>query len=211
MIILLLGTQGSGKTLSLVRFAYRAHKYGKKIYSNFHLNFPHMILTFEQMLACEFNNAVVVVDEAQNFGFDSREAMKRGNIALQKKFISQIRKQDVTFWASFQRLNMADSRLRSQSEWYFDCKKFLYQDSKFIEIIQSKKYPKDAKIIIDINTLHLDTGKEGKIRFIANNYYDLYDTRQVIETQDIDGYFMEQDNDRKKKIKEKNKETAKIS
>lgn len=183
MIFLIYGSQGSGKTLYLAKKGFEAHNKGMKVYSNFKLNFKHEILTFSQLINCELNNAVVLIDEASIYGFSSRQSMTKANIELVKTFIPQIRKNSVSLYASFQRPRQADVQLRSQSDYALFMTKFIYNKSDriLLDCTQSQQFNNDVIIIIKCDIVQGDTGKESSFTFLANPYYKLYDTTEVIK------------------------------
>ena len=181
MICLVFGAQGSGKTLFLAKTGYEYYKKGYTVYSNFKLNFPYKELDFEQMLACEYNNAIILIDEAHLWGLDARDGMSKQNKELTKKFIVQVRKQGVKLYCASQRFRQLDVRLRENSEIVIRCKKYAMIDKKIKEVFQSETFEINTPIIIELEYTHLDIERTVYKRFIANDYYSTYDTTQVIK------------------------------
>ncbi len=63
MIHLILGRQGSGKTLFLVKRAWDIFNGGGDIYSKVHLNFPYSKLKYEAIIDCKLNHGMVLLAE----------------------------------------------------------------------------------------------------------------------------------------------------
>ena len=77
MIILIWGSQGSGKSLLMTRIAKSYYDRGFNVVSNFRLYFPFEVLDFEKFVNCDYEKSVILVDELHNYGFNSRQSMSR--------------------------------------------------------------------------------------------------------------------------------------
>jgi len=205
MIILVTGSQGSGKTVFLTKYAYNAYQKGEKVYSNFKLNFPHEEMDFDKMMNCEYSNATIVITEAHNWGLDARDAMREPNKSLVKMFIPQIRKQGVTLIVDTQRWNGIDKRLRLNCDVLVMCKKRALINNKWQDVMQSHQYSRDTPISIEADFTFLDTERTKTLLFLANPYYRLYDTTEAIKTiEQAKGYKDEKTKKtNKKKVKSK--------
>jgi len=181
MIINVYGSQGSGKTLYLVKKGKEAFDAGMQVYSNFGLKFKHKLLEFEDLKECKLFNAVVLLDEAHLWGLDARSSGSKTNKLLVKKFIVQVRKQDVTLYTATQLPRQLDVRVRENSDYIIYCKKYALKGTNLIEIVQSEHYPKAIRMIVEVNVIRSFDYKEGKTYFLANTYYDYYDTTEVIQ------------------------------
>ena len=181
MIIIVLGSQGSGKTLFLTKTAYSSYKAGQEIYSNFKLNFPHKRLEFKDMMACKYNNALIIIDEAHLWGLDARDSHSKLNKDLVKQFIVQVRKQGVILIVATQRPRQIDVRLRQNADIIIQARKHARINDKWRNVIQSENFSKETLIYIELMITHLDVDKVKTTGFIANDYYNLYDTSEVIE------------------------------
>jgi len=60
MIELVIGRQGSGKTLFLVKRGFEAYRQGKTIYSNVDLTFPYKQLDYQDVIDCNLKDAVAL-------------------------------------------------------------------------------------------------------------------------------------------------------
>lgn len=169
MIIGYVGNLGSGKTLSLVRLAYSYYKKGYEVYSNISLNFPHKKLNFSDFARYsksnkQFNKSFFLLDEL-HMSFDSRRSASYVNIVM-SHLILQSRKRDITIGYTTQSFNQVDLRLRQQTD--------------IVSICTNNEF-KGVKII----TLHYmifraEGTKTRRERYVANRYYSLYDTREIV-------------------------------
>lgn len=184
MIALLLGEQGSGKTLFMALKGYECHKKGIKVYTNFKVNYPHTILSFNDIKECKMNNASIFLDEAHLWGLDAREAMSKKNRSIVKQFIVQVRKQGVDLVVATQFIRQIDVRVRDNAEFLLSAKKMVWDPKykKLFNCIQSKQYDNSVKVVVEILGYNNNTNSEFLLRrFVANDYYHLYDTREVIQ------------------------------
>lgn len=205
MIVLVTGSQGAGKTIILTKYAYAAYKKGEKIYSNYKLSFKHQQLDFEKMMKCKYYNATIVITEAHNWGLDARDAMREPNKTLVKQFIPQIRKQDVTLILDTQRWNQIDKRVRLNSDILVMCRKLVYERDRWREVLQSTQYDKKVPVLIEADYTFLDAERSKTKRFIANDYYGMYDTKEAITTIEdtYDKIKQTDEENHKKKVKQK--------
>jgi hypothetical protein len=173
MIIGYIGDMGSGKTLSMVKQAYELYKKGHKIYSNFHLSFPHTILTLEEILNyaesnTNFVNSVWLLDEITLL-MDSRRSSSSKNLYL-SYVILQSRKR--SFWLFFttQYIHMVDRRLRSATNCLVECSfRTVVKGGQKINICLNKyNVFKMNKVVLKVMTYNPD------------KYFHLYNTNEII-------------------------------
>lgn len=171
-IYVILGRRGGGKSCLMTYLGYQDHLSGITIVSNYHLNFPHVYMTFEEIarLPKSLKNATVLLDEGQ-VGADSREIFKPSNKAM-GTLATQLRKLNVNLFITTQIFGQIDKRLRDQTdyviyiqaldrnnpEWF----KFIVQDWFTKEWIKDWQY------------------------FYGKPYFSLYDTYQVIRFSEDD-------------------------
>lgn len=117
MIILYKGSRGKGKTLTMVRDAYKMYSNGYNIYSNMTLSFGKYISS-EDVLELNKDsmlfNCVLVLDELQLF-FDSRNFTRQKNKDF-SNFIQQSRKRNIHIFYTTQYINTVDLRIRQQTD-----------------------------------------------------------------------------------------------
>lgn len=161
---------GSGKTLSLTRYVYREYLKGKKIYSNMHFNFPYERITKEKLLKYKedhtlFNNCIIVIDEIHVF-IDSRRSMSKGNVDIGHLLV-MTRKLGVDLYWTSQQEHQVDRRLRDNTEIKIRC------ESEKVMIGETEI------VFIDNLLIRIDGYTETE-SFVGNNYFALYDTREII-------------------------------
>lgn len=113
MIVLYKGSRGKGKTLTMVKDAYRFYKNGYRVLANFSLGFgeylsPDEILALNR--SSNLMNCILVLDELQLF-FDSRNFSRKENKDF-SNFIQQIRKRNIHILGTTQYLNTIELRFR---------------------------------------------------------------------------------------------------
>lgn len=113
MIVLYKGSRGKGKTLTMVKDAYKFYKNGYRVLANFKIDFGEYISS-EEVLALnrgsDLKNCVLVLDELQLF-FDSRNFAKKQNKDF-SNFIQQIRKRNIHILGTTQYVNTVELRFR---------------------------------------------------------------------------------------------------
>lgn len=180
MIVAFIGGIGSGKTLSMTKRLYEDHQEGNSIISNYLLKFGKKADIkyldkefFDDYSKSELNlnRCSVAIDEAHVF-VDSRRAMSTRN-KLFTKFITQSRKRSVNLYyttqestiETFRFSGQVDLRLRKLTDYMIFCQYIDMGDNKYIV-----QYWYD-------NSLYLI----GKNIVIANKYFKLYDTNEIID------------------------------
>ena len=113
----IIGRRGHGKSALLAHIAEIDYNKGKKIVSNFYLNFPHTQMTFEELvlLPKTLQNATVVFDEFQ-VGAGARNALRNANKSI-NQFITQLRKRNIILYFATQNFKYVDIDVRSQSDF----------------------------------------------------------------------------------------------
>lgn len=172
---------GSGKTLSLVKFAYERWLKGQKIYTNFNLSFSKNneritmldIKFFEDYTTSKLNfkDAIVLIDEAHVF-FDSRNAMMKRN-KIFSRFVTQSRKRGVDLCISTQdkspelffRSGQVELRLRKLTDYVIFCECIKVKGEKIIVNTVCDRYGAPLKKTITK----------------ARPYYKLYDTYELVD------------------------------
>lgn len=192
MIVIFLGEQNSGKTLSMSYYLYRYFKNGYKIYSNYNLNFKHekinksMLETYTKSKE-QFSKTVFALDEIYLF-MDSRNFGKGFN-KLFSYFILQTSKRDTHLIGTAQYFNTVEKRFRENCNIMVNCSRVIYNIEKNIyENVNSNLR------IIDSSDLHIrnlflfkkSTGifehefKHKIVYLKAQEVFKLYNTRELL-------------------------------
>ena len=195
MIIGFIGQRNSGKTLSMTIEAYKKYLQGYKIYSNYHLNFPHTPYTVDDLMmfaesGMYFGNSIFLIDEI-HIWFDSRASGKKRNIIF-SYFLNQSSKNDIDIYYTSQFSRQVEIRMRLNTEIVVESatRVVLWKnpDSKPIILENYRPKPHDYKTVAYVTnkiTKFSDTGmdKVSVRMYKGNKYFKLYDTRQVIKQQ----------------------------
>ena len=223
MITLVIGRQGSGKTLYLVNKAYNYYKEGRKIYSNIHLkNIPYELINVQDIIDCNYKNAVVILDEIHLL-ISNRDSMKKMNKSITNGFLSMVRKMDLIILGSSQTVRKVDVKFLDETDLLVKCKKQVYikqemngkQVGGFVDTIASKGFNKFIPIRITLEILDIASLEEGypyqkciiHQYFLGNPLFDLFDTKEIVKIIGIDN--KSEDNITKENIKLK-KENKRI-
>jgi len=188
MILVYVGTMGSGKTLSMVKEAYSYYLKGYKILSNMNLEFPYTKITNKYIMEFAKNKqqiykSVILIDELHTF-MDSRRSVGKKNL-LGSYFVTQTRKQQVKLMGTTQHRHQIDKRIRDNTTVFIDCEK-----------VELPIVYKENKVLLITN--HINTrDKYEKTVFIGNDYFKLYDTEETIFEEDED-----EDKPKKKVLKD---------
>jgi len=185
MIHVIIGNQGSGKTLLMCKLARTAHSKHKKIYSNINFKFPFEKIRYEDIIQCKYFDAAVFIDEAHLL-LSNRRSMSKINIEITNSFISQVRKQNLELYLSSQRFLKIDIKVRDETDYLYECKKWVYQNNAFIPAITNYNMPKKTPIIINVKITELSTMESKEIPFLGNPYFKFYDTKEIIQIEGIE-------------------------
>lgn len=177
MIYGFFGDLGSGKTLTMTRYAYAYYLSGYEIYSNYWLAFPHTLINKEFLQEAVKKNEDIqgdkilfVLDEFDMY-IDSRTSMSKSNLVI-SYFIKQIRKKNIKLMYATQLEDSVDKRLRNLTRSEIIC--------QATDIILHDVDRNEIKIKIIFNEIFVLGKLKQKSRFIANKYFDMYDTKQLI-------------------------------
>jgi hypothetical protein len=182
MLHLILGGQGSGKTLMMVAFAYKAYTEGKKIYSNIDFKFPYQELDYQDILDCKLVDAVCMIDEIHQL-LPARNSMSKINREICDSFISMVRKQNLDVYGTTQTARKVDVRFRDETDYLYVCKKYAYIHNHWELVEHNQDLDKAIPILIDVEVTHMATGKIINLRLKGNQFFALYDTRQIIKVK----------------------------
>ena len=163
MLITVLGNLGSGKTLFLVMNAYFSPKLD--IVSNFKLKFenrPYIPFDLKKFLRCEYDNCIILLDEAYNY-IESRISTNEIN-RIMSYMLFQSRKKNVTIYITAQLFSTIDRRYRELSD-----------------MIVTAENTSDFNYTINFGakTKRFSISKEN-----AKQFFDMYDTNEVIKLVD---------------------------
>lgn len=175
MIVLYKGARGKGKTLSMVKDAYKYSSNGFKVFTNMSNCRVGVFKENEEILSInkenkEFFNCVLVIDEIQSL-FDSRRSMKKSNLDF-SYFLQQIRKRNIILLCTTQYSNTVDLRLRQHIDILAiprHNKDFNVCEVKYIDLtsVEDEEYSYNEPLSV-------------KLTFDAKKIYELYNTEELI-------------------------------
>lgn len=186
MLHLIVGRQGSGKTLYIVKMALECHLRGKTVYSNVHLHFPYKRLIYSDIVNCNLEDGVVIIDEAHLL-LPSRNSLSKRSRKICDGFISMIRKKNLEVFMTTQMLLKIDIRIRIEKDFLYIATKYASNDGCWEEIRHNHDLAPSIPIAIRLEVIESFSLQESQFIFIGNGYFDLYDSRQIINIADGEG------------------------
>ncbi len=167
---LIIGKQGSGKTLFMMKLLDDNYQRKRKIFSNVTLKkheFERVdlntILTKLQTDRDYFNDSIILLDEIHIY-FDSLDFMHKNN-RMAQSFFSQIRKRRILLIATTQYIMNVDVRIRRQ------CSKVYEMFNLGRGYFQIHQHYVDGYINF----------YETSYRYNLKPYYNYYDTYEIID------------------------------
>jgi len=166
-IIAIVGERGDGKTLFMTALGYLYYEVdGYTIWSNYKIKgYPTKPFTFDDLASFpeDLHDAVILLDEA-HVGVDAYQALMK-RVKDITDFTTQIRKRNVIFIYSTQRLRTVAKRLRDMTNYYIEMQKT------------------NIKGISDAFVFDLQNEQEmiHMFRFDGRQFFNYYNTRELIE------------------------------
>lgn len=180
MIHLIIGRQGSGKTLLLVMLAYQMLLKKKTIYSNVNLHFPYQVLNYKDIIDCNLQNAAVLLDEIHQL-IPARRSLSKRNVEICDNFLSMVRKQGLEVYGTTQTLRKVDIRFREEADYLYVTEKYILQNNQWIRYTHNENLPKSVPIMIKVDITETYSNNTLSMNFMGNKFFDLFDTKQIIK------------------------------
>lgn len=178
MIVLYTGRRGCGKSLTMVKDAFKFFRSGWTVFSNIELGFEHEYISDSDILTIsnndKINNCVLVVDEIQIL-VDSRRSMGGKNVDF-SHFVQQIRKRNIILLCTTQFTGTVDLRLRQHVDVEakpYHHKKFNVCEVTYIDVTA-----------IDIWEMSDNRPPLRKIVYDCLPIYELYDTMNIVKVKE---------------------------
>lgn len=192
IIGIFLGSQSSGKTLSMVAYAFDYFKKGYEIYSNFNLDFEHKKISKALIESYvkdrkQFNKAVFVIDELYLL-FDSRSFGAKGS-KIFSYFLLQTSKRNVILLGTAQRFNTIDLRFRENCQFKCYCNRtlkfpnhyeFILSDVRKLSNEENKQLYIKQSFIITTNDYDRIYTYKNEFYLKASDYFGKYDTTELL-------------------------------
>lgn len=184
-IHLILGRQGSGKTLFLVKLALAEfQKKNRKIYANFKLNFDFNQINYSDIINCRLIDCITLLDEVHLI-LPARLSMRAVNVEICDSFLSMARKQNNEIYGTTQTMRKVDIRFREEADYIYYCTKFAYLNNKWVEVLHDSMTKKETPVMIEVTIEETFSGNIIKTAFMGNKFYDLFDTKEIIRIKGL--------------------------
>lgn len=175
-VIGLIGRMGTGKTLSVVRYAYLYYKQGFTIYSNMKLNFPHHFIGLQDLVNyananINFEKSVIILDEAHVL-LDSRLSGSKRNVVLTHLIVVSRHlggSGGCHIFYTSQYLHQVDKRLRANTDVLIKCSSKDFRGEKYTMNLVMIMQEFGMKVKRDV--------------FKSSTYYGLYNTHELIKIE----------------------------
>lgn len=200
MLVPIVGAMGGGKTATMTYLLYKDYYSGRRIFSNYKLNFPTRsydkykpekldLSLFADANNKILNNCSVGGDEFWIFA-DSRASASHINRTI-SVIVLQSRKRATDFYFTAQSFMQLDNRIRNNCDHVLYCKR-----------------KGDYTYLIRINRHIPDDKKKYKIFLPA--LYDLYDTNEIIDPMNIKKIQKTKENDNEEQTDQDLEQTLKL-
>jgi GTPase SAR1 family protein len=163
MLVLLIGTVGSGKSVFMVMMAHQS--YTRNVYANFRIKHPKFKFLSDVDILNIPPNTDVYLDEAYN-KIEKRRAMDSKNLIYSHIF-NQRRKTDSIWYLSEQIKNLIDFRFEKYANLIIYCHK---RYSKYDDFTYEYEFEDCNETVIEHYTYN-----EMSI------FFDLYDTNEIVK------------------------------
>ena len=197
MIIGIIGGMGSGKTLVMTKLLNDEHKEKKLIYTNYDLNFPHKIISQDDILnysdsKTELFRCAIGLDEIYLY-IDSRQSGTKRN-RIYSYFMLQTNKRDVNLYYTAQNWHTVEKRFRDNTSCIYSVVPMIKKsDGELAPRIDfsNRLVPKrlhDSFYIGVTKIMRVSVGVNQQVftkKYLlkASEIFDMYDTKQIIHIE----------------------------
>lgn len=167
--IIYVNPMGSGKTISLVREAYKYHLQGYKVYSNFFMTFQDGQLNSWKDIIKVPPNSILCLDEISDL-FNAREWKSMPKSIF--TYIINSRKMNIRVLATAQEFDEIDKTIRTKCTYVAECNCFgRYHSIKYYR-----------RLIFQLGLGSKKRRPSQKDSFIAEDELrNMYDTNEIVE------------------------------
>lgn len=174
------GRKGSGKNLSMVYYAFLSFLKGKRIYSNFKLEFPHTLVRSLDDIR-EVHDGILLADDFENWA----SSKFRSNVDKQDllDITLDFGKRQVDFWYSTKRPMEIDKTIRSITDKFVRCNLLLVADFSTVEdYLDVSRYLDNYVLQLDVfDASDLETRELLVIIDHLPIWGSLYDTLEEVD------------------------------
>lgn len=192
MIVIFVGSQGSGKTISITKFLLQDYAKGKNIMTNFGLKGVKYKTITKKMLQeyaqnqDQINNTSIGLTELHTI-IDSRSSGKNKFITW---FFLQLRKRGVTLYGDTQHFGQIDKRVREETDLFIECRTYLRnpETNKFNPTFKKEFNKEEFKQLYIKNKCYIKYISDGIPVYKIKSYYfkadqisPYFNTREVVD------------------------------
>lgn len=185
MIHLVLGRQGSGKTLYMVSVGFSAWRAGRKVYSNIALRYPYEPLDYDRIVSCDYSDGVVLIDEVHQL-LPARRSMRKASVAICDGFLSMARKKGLDVYGTTQISRKVDIRFREEADYVYMISRYAYENGVFREVLGTQRLKSHVPVIMKLECQESFTGAIVESYMPANPWYSLFDTHEIIKVRGLE-------------------------
>ena len=180
----LVGHKGDGKTCFATSLCYKGYLAGRKVFSNYQLEFPFTPIDLKAMIENPnwVKDGIICIDEAQTF-VDCRMAGSRKN-RLFSYIMLQGRKRKIDIILTSQQLDNVDIRIRRNLEHLYECEALVkdMRDEKRILRPATAEEKENAMIdLIKVTFTDYTMGVRRKMLFDPHPFFKLYDSDEFVD------------------------------
>jgi len=186
MIHLIIGRQGSGKTLFLVKVAKEYIAKGQTVYSNVHLvGIDYTPLDYNDIIECRLNNGVVLIDEIHLL-LGARSSMRKTNRLICDGFLSMVRKKGLEVYGTTQTLRKVDIRFREEMDYFYECSKFAFVNGVWCKPLHNDSLNPLVPVLIKLEVIEMYKLDRLDFNFFGNDLFNFYDSNQIIKIKGLE-------------------------
>jgi hypothetical protein len=99
-----------------------------------------------------------------------------------------IRKRNLKLFCTTQTVRKPDIKLKEESDVFFYCRRKAFINGKWEFCKHNLEYDRKVPISVSITAEDQNTGERVETEFLANPYFNLYDSRQIIKVKNWNEY-----------------------
>jgi hypothetical protein len=178
------GFKGDGKTVFATSLLWKGWKIGRKIFSNYHLEFPYEPINLKEMLSTEgskqITDGMLAIDEA-TLALDCRLSATKKN-RLASYLMLQGRKRKIDIILTTQQMANIDIRYRKNCDIQYECTalKVDYEGKKLRKATIAEKDGHEIDLVKVVMT-DFTMNYQRKTIFDPTFFFDKFDSDELVE------------------------------
>jgi len=179
------GYKGAGKTAFCTSLCNTGHQHGRRIFSNYKLEFPYKPIDLKAMIENPnwVKDGIIAIDEAQTF-VDCRMSASKKN-RLFSYIMLQGRKRKIDIILTTQQIDNVDIRIRRNLEHLYECKA-LVKDEEMHKLRPATAEEIEGQMVdlVHITFTDYTMGRRMKMLFDPHPMFKLYDSDEFVDIMD---------------------------